>query len=144
MPLPKGYIVRKGDEVLVRVRAKRDERPEDPGIENHFEIVGRERHSFFMDSAEVHALYCRKWSDGDRVRGIGDPEIGGEVIASCDEFVWVKVTKGENEGSMLTFVANELEAEPEEIAVEPVVKTKYASLEPLTPFPEAAERETVT
>ena len=120
MPLPEGYLPRKGDEVLIRVRAVRDLRPDDDAGGCLFVVVGAEHQNIFLSRDQIHSLYCRKWNVGDRVRAIEEPETGGEVVAVCGEFVWVK-DKGE---SMCTFEANELEAEPEEIAVETLTEAE--------------------
>jgi hypothetical protein len=120
MPLPEGYRVRKGDEVLIRARAKRDSIiDDDPETAYYLEIIGREYLTILLRLDQVHALYRRKWNKGERVREIGDPASCGEVVAVHDEFVWVKMDK-----DMVTFEANELEGEPEEIAVEKMTEAQ--------------------
>lgn len=69
MPIPEGYLPRKGDEVLVRARAKRDARPEDPDIECYLEIIGQEHQKFFLKASEIHSVYARCWNIGDTVTG---------------------------------------------------------------------------
>jgi hypothetical protein len=124
MPLPEGYLPRKGDEVLIRARAKRDTRiDDDPETACYLEIVGKEHQSVFLPRSGIHSLYCRKWNVGDRVRDIGEPETVGKVVAAHDKYVWIRADKGDCM-YMLTFEANELEAAPEQIAVETLTEAE--------------------
>jgi hypothetical protein len=92
MPLPEGYLPGEGDEVLIRVRAKRDSRPDKPEIECYFEIIGNEHQSFFMRAAEVHSLHRRNWNIGDTVTS-DEFEGPGEVIAIDGSEVWIRDTQ---------------------------------------------------
>ena len=131
MPLPEGYYPRKGDEVLIRARAMHDLRPDDDAGGCHFEIIGAEHKSVFLSRDQIYGLYCRKWNEGERVRAIEEPESMGEVVAVHGKFVWIKPRTG----YMLTFEANELEAEPEQIAVEKMTEAEFELLAGLPPPP---------
>jgi hypothetical protein len=122
MPLPEGYLPRKGDEVLIRARAMHDLRPDDDAGGCHFEIIGAEHKSVFLSRDQIYGLHCRKWNEGDRVRVIGEPETVGEIVAARGKYVWIEVDKVD--WPMLTFEANELEAEPEQIAVETLTEAE--------------------
>jgi hypothetical protein len=118
MPIPKGYLPRKGDIVLVQARAKRDAYPNEPEIQCYFEVVGQETAKFFMSASEIHSIYARNWSVGDEVMS-ADGCDHGVVVATMDDQVWVKVNPTEDDpaGFMGTFDANMLEP-----YVEPTVK----------------------
>jgi hypothetical protein len=103
MPLPEGYLPRKGDIVLVQARAKRDTNL-DEDSEGFFELVGREHRNFFMLPSEIHSIHCRKWEVDDRVRIIGT-SFPMEVIGVCDDKVWCRYPNG----TMATYEANQLE-----------------------------------
>jgi hypothetical protein len=122
MPLPEGYALRKGDEVLIRARAKRDARiDDDPEPACYLEIVGNEHKNFFMPCSGIHSLYRRIWNEGDRVRERQEPASCGEVVAVHDGWAWVKMDRGR---IMVTFEVNELEAAPEEVAVETITEAE--------------------
>lgn len=108
MPLPKGYLPRKGDEVLIRARMRRDARIGDPHVECSLEIVGQEYSSgIFLSCAEIHSLHARKWNEGDRVQNSAG---WGEVIAVHEDQVWVKMCSPiDMAGLMITSDANKLE-----------------------------------
>ncbi len=93
MPLPEGYLPRKGDIVLVQARAKRDSTDIVGEREIYLEIVGYEHHKLFVESADVHSLYRRQGNEGDRVSA-GDFEGPGTVIAVDENEVWVRDTQG--------------------------------------------------
>jgi hypothetical protein len=126
MPLPEGYLPRKGDEVLVRARAKRDTNI-DVDSEGYLELVGQEHHKFFMNVSEIHSLYRRQWNEGDRVKSI-EFYGPGLVIGISDEWVWVLCETGEDEGGRYTLTANELEpwVEPAEIMTQEDIKRAFA------------------
>jgi hypothetical protein len=103
MSIPEGYLPRNGDEVLIRARAKRDARPEEPDIECYLEIIGKEHQKFFLKASEIHSVYARCWNIGDTVTGDG---LAGpaEVLAVDGRDVWVRDVGG----ARWTVEANEL------------------------------------
>jgi hypothetical protein len=119
MPLPEGYLPRKGDIVLVQARAKRDTNL-DVDSEGYFEIIGQEHCKFFMDVSAIHSLHCRRWNEGDRVKSI-EFDGPGLVIGISDEWVWVLCETGEDEGGRYTLTANEPYIEPksDEFKIDP-------------------------
>jgi len=122
MPLPKGYLPRNGDEVLIRARAKRDT-SEDADGEGYFEIVGREHNKFFMQPSEIHSLYLRNWDIGTMVTCGGEFEGPAEVIAVDGAEVWCRTENG----IRWTIEANELEphiAPEDDLAVETMTETE--------------------
>ena len=111
MSLPEGYLPRKGDTLLIRVDVRSDYRVDDDGLVS-VAVTGSPHRTLFADFGKIHSLYCRHWNEGDRVREIGDHAMVGPVVAIFEDYVWVKIDKGENAGAMLTFSANEIEPEP--------------------------------
>lgn len=114
MSLPKGYLPREGDVLVIHVTTRYDVRddgePGDP-IYVHVSPVGDSSyHKFRLPLADVIALHRRSWEIGTKVRSFG--EEAGEIVAVCDDMVWVK-----SNGYMLTLGANEVE--PDEAAVPP-------------------------
>jgi hypothetical protein len=114
MPLPEGYLPRKGDIVLVQARAKRDAYPNEPDIQCYFEIVGHETNKFFMAVSEIHSIYSRNWEIGDTVSYPAMFEGPAEVLAVDGHEVWVRDT----ENQRWTIEANELEAYVEPPAID--------------------------
>jgi hypothetical protein len=116
MPLPEGYLPRKGDEILVRARVKSDNHAHDD--EFFLEIVGRTHHNFFMSIDEIHSLHCRHWNEGDAV--IYPGFIGKCEVIACDgDAVWIKSFTN----NRTTVNANELEPyvepKPDEFKIDP-------------------------
>lgn len=106
MSLPEGYLPRRGDEFLIRVRALHDARTDETDSMVHVEVVGNEHRKVFVDLDNIHSIYCRKWNVDDRVNLLGTAyEIPLEVIGVCDDKVWVRFPSG----TMATYEANELE-----------------------------------
>lgn len=126
MPLPEGYLPRKGDEVLIRARAKRDT---DADGEGYFEIIGAEHYKLFMNAEEVHSLYRRQWNEGDLVKSV-EFDGRGRVVAVSDDYVWVVAETGLDEGGYYTLEANHLELWEEPIPT--ITEAELlAGLEPL-------------
>jgi hypothetical protein len=89
MPIPEGYLPRKGDVVLIKARAKRDAYPdsdrENASIQCYFEVVGHEGGTnFFVRADEIHSLYARNWDVGDMV--FGDGLTGPAEVLAVDGF----------------------------------------------------------
>jgi hypothetical protein len=109
MPLPEGYLPRKGDELLVRARVTYDCEVGDADV--HVAMVGAEHKKYMIPLAEIHSLHARKWSEGDRVQN----DWGWfEVVAVSDDQVWGKCRghlndSGGSIGLKYTFDANDLE-----------------------------------
>jgi hypothetical protein len=125
MPIPEGYLPRKGDELLVRVCVCHDTVLGDPELDTmiQVEVVGSSHRRFFVDLDKIHSLHCRKWNEGDRVKSI-EFDGPGTVLAVSDEWVWVLCETGEYEGFRYTLPANELEP-----YVEPVAPTETDQLD---------------
>jgi hypothetical protein len=114
MPLPEGYLPRKGDELLIRAKVSFDVETDDEDI--HLELIGAERKKIMIPLANVHELHQRSWKKGEKVRSREFDGIG-LVMAIDSPWIWIKEISGENEGSMWTLEANELVpyVEPEKI-----------------------------
>lgn len=135
MPLPEGYLPRKGDEVLVRARVKSDNHAHDG--EFFLEIVGRTHHNFFMSIDEIHSLHFRHWNEGDAV--IYPGFVGRCEVIACDgDAVWIRSFAN----NRTTVNANELEpyVEPVERMTEAEL---VAGLEHLIPPPEPGSQSIV-
>ena len=138
MPLPQGYLPRKNDELLIRVKVRSDYRDDGSELVS-VAVSGSEHRHLFVNLDKIHSLFCRAWNEGDKVT-TGDFEGPGEVIQTHDEWVWVKAltddTKG-CEGLLFTCEANELEPyvapepEPQRMTEEDLMR----GLEPLIPPP---------
>jgi hypothetical protein len=126
MPLPEGYLPRKGDIVLVQARVRYDADRCNADSDCSLEIVGSEHRHFFQPLAEVHALHCRKWNAGDRVKS-AEFDGPGEVLATCDDQVWVMCETGEDEGGKYTLEANQLDP-----YVEPAPGDEWDAIDPVT------------
>jgi hypothetical protein len=131
MTLPKGYLPKKGDELLIRATVKYDvdrkRDPDDP-VWVHLKPVGG--HNSFVASLDaVAGLHCRKWDVGAMVTS-GEFEGTGEVIATHGTEVWVK----DFEGDLWTVAANDLDLAPAGTMTEADL---MAGLEPLI-FPPPA------
>jgi hypothetical protein len=140
MPLPEGYLPRKGDELLIRVTVRNDYGKNDGSLVS-VTVTGAPHHQFFAYLDKVHSIYARKWSEGDRVQ---NSEGWGEVVAVHDDQVWVKLLHGNKEfamaGLMITADANDLDpyVDTEELAIETMTEAELlAGLEGLAPPPEA-------
>jgi hypothetical protein len=135
MPLPEGFLPRKGDELLIRAKVSFDVEPDDEDV--HLEPIGAEWKKIMIPLANVHELHQRSWKKGEKVRSREFDGIG--LIMAIDGcWIWIKEISGENEGSMWTLEANELEpyVEPEELAVERMTEAELlAGLEHLVPAP---------
>ena len=108
MTLPKGYLPKEGDELLIRATVKYDVHKDatDETTYVHLRPVGGHT-SFMVDVAAVAGIYCRNWDVGAMVTS-GEFEGTGEVIATHGTEVWVK----DFEGELWTVEANDLELAP--------------------------------
>ncbi len=123
MSLPEGYLPRRGDEILIRVRALHDARTDETDSMVHVEVVGNEHRKLFVDLDNIHSLYCRKWNEGDKVTCKGEFEGHGTVISTHADSVWVEQDGGDCDGLLWTCEANGLEP-----YVEPLEKMTEAEL----------------
>ena len=126
MPLPEGYLPRKGDELLIRVRARRDTDKLDDPIMGAFEVVGREHNVFYLPIDQIHSLYCRAWNVGEKVlyKHFNGP---AEVIATYGNQAWIKNldnNKGKYTVQTWTADANDLKPWIETDVVETVTEQK--------------------
>lgn len=100
MPLPEGYLPRKGDLISVQGTVKWDVEFNDPYI--HIDVDGK---TLTLEPDKV-SLVRRRWANGEKVQ-LSDsfwPE-PGIVIAIVDDFVWVK---DPSNGEPITYPANSL------------------------------------
>ena len=110
MPLPEGYLPREGDELLIRVKVR-------------FSVDAGET-SVLIDRVtsvelnEIHAIYCRKWNEGDRVKLRRDDSAIGTVIATHGKHIWVHWDSDPDQTveDFDSHLANDLEPEPAIIA----------------------------
>jgi hypothetical protein len=102
MALPEGYLPRKGDVLTIRATVKHDV---DPGEDTVY-VSFRKYDDTSVDLAAVVGIFCRHWVAGEKVRLISDNEILGQIIATDDTSVWVKLSE---DGSFKTFNANQIE-----------------------------------
>ena len=131
MTLPKGYLPKEGDELLIRATVKYDVRIKKDATDEttyvHLRPVGGHT-SFMVDVAAVAGIYCRNWDVGAIVIS-GEFEGTGEVIATHGTEVWVK----DFEGELWTVEANDLELAPGTMTEAELM----AGLEPLIAPPRA-------
>jgi hypothetical protein len=131
MPLPEGYLPRRGDELLIRAKVSFDVEPDDEDV--HLEPIGAEWKKIMIPLADVHDLHCRTWKKGEKVTQANWGS--GTIIAVHENMVWVQLALT---GGLATFEANALEPyiDPEEIAVETMTEAELlAGLEHLIPPP---------
>lgn len=107
MPLPNGYLPRKGDLLLIRVKVKHDVSEGEEDV--HFSLPGREYSSHIVELTEIAALHCRAWEAGDKIVYRGNP---GEVVATCGTEAWIRDYHADQ---MKTVSANELIPMPEPV-----------------------------
>jgi hypothetical protein len=140
MPLPEGYLPRKGDVLMIQVRVNdnydidyyQNNAPDMISVH----VVGSVHRTFYVGMDQIHALHCRKWNEGDRV--MCDSFHGpGEVVATHGDSVWIKTLEEHEDvfqtaGCLYTIEANELQpyVEPLERMTEAEL---MAALEPLCP-----------
>jgi hypothetical protein len=127
MPLPEGYLPRRGDELLIRAKVSFDVETDDEDV--HLEPIGAEWKKVMIPLAEVYALHCRTWKKGEKVTQANWGS--GTIIAVHENMVWVQLALT---GGLATFEANALEpyVDPEELAVETMTEAELlAGLEPL-------------
>lgn len=118
MPLPKGYLPREGDVLVLHVKTRFDVESRDVSfgdrkIQVHVSpIGGSSYHHFAVPLEDVVGIHCRKWSEGDRVRSTDEMApvnmTTGTVVATHEDKAWVQFDNGPLE----TVSANDLTAEP--------------------------------
>ena len=114
MPLPEGYLPRKGDVVIAHGTVQHDV---DPG-ESRVYVSFRKHTDTSLNLADVVGLHCRAWSEGDKVEWSGAVgPMTGEVVAVCRTAVWVK-----SEFGMETVQANDLKPYHEEPKVTDIIE----------------------
>ncbi len=113
MALPKGYLPKEGDILDLRGKVKYSVDADDKDV--HLVIAGQSYRPVVVPLAEIVDIYCRAWEPGDKVRFIDTDSLIGEVVAICDDQVWVKFIAG----GMGTYAANDLEPQSEQ--VEPAI-----------------------
>jgi hypothetical protein len=108
MPLPKGYLPREGDIVVLHAKVKYDVTPgEDRVLVKAIGSFG----DISTPLDKVVSLHCRNWNEGDMVIDPGNLSHGsGKVLAVFDDVVWVKFRAAYPE----TIHANRLAPAPEE------------------------------
>lgn len=108
MSIPEGYRPTKGDVVVLHGQVKFNVEPEDEG-DVHVTIVGAEHHTIIVPLDKIVDLRYRAWTKGNLVQEFLSGMNKGEVIAVCEDYVWVKV---QSTGNLHTFHANALERQP--------------------------------
>lgn len=109
MSLPDGYLPRKDDVLILHATVKYDYDPAE-GKEVWIDSDGP-----FTPLDKFVGIKRRTWKSGETVRHRNVEHCFGEVIATCDDMVWVKL--GENskhgkkfsQGPLATFHCNEIE-----------------------------------
>lgn len=116
MPLPDGYLPRKGDVLTLLVTVQYDTMPDDSYV--HVVPNGR-LGSLGIELEHFDGLRSRAWEVGDHVRSENEGA-SGVVEAVSGHWVWFKVDADHVDmpGAMLTADANELELIPEPAAPE--------------------------
>jgi hypothetical protein len=107
MPLPKGYLPRKGDTLLICVDVRSDYDNDGSNLVA-VAVTGSPRRTLFADLNKIHSIYARKWSEGDRVQ---NSEGWGDVVAVHEDQVWIKMCSPiDMAGLMITSDSNNLES----------------------------------
>jgi hypothetical protein len=137
MPLPAGYLPRKGDTLLIRVDVRSDYDNDGSNLVS-VAVTGSPHRVLFADIDKIHAIYSRKWNEGDQVQN----DWGWfEVIAVNEDQVWAKCLGHFSDscgsvGLRYTFDANDLEPYVEPAVVETMTEAELmAGLEGLAPPP---------
>ena len=138
MPLPEGYLPRKGDVLVIHVETRFDVGTDDregKKLYVHVHPVSESRYPHFrVGLDEIVALHCRKWEPGQQVRVIEDRRAFGEVVAVHGEQVWVQMQLGSvSAGDMKTLAANALEKMPEPETAPETPEPIHSSLKPENP-----------
>jgi uncharacterized protein YoaH (UPF0181 family) len=113
MPLPEGYLPRKGDIVVLHAVVKHDVDRSDSLV--FLNIVG-DYSQISVAAEKIEQLWSRHWDAGDAIQLISRDLAGrrpGEVMSVDGEMVWIKFAdQGER---FMTFHANQIEPRvPEE------------------------------
>jgi hypothetical protein len=93
MPIPEGYLPRRGDVVVVRAEVRYDVKPSEDTDEDGVQVFVRPLEGYTDVRVPVRTLvglWSRRFYEGDRVRAIVEPGAVGTVAAISDEHVWVK------------------------------------------------------
>lgn len=108
MPLPDGYLPRKGDVLVIHATVKYDVETSDDSIH----VVPADRHSsVLIKRSDIVGLHCKKWEPGDLAR---HDDVAVEVIAIDGDEVWIRVSNPDQTilNPRKVVSANELSAEP--------------------------------
>ena len=112
--MPKGYLPREGDVLLLLARVKYDVEvgdtafgEEDKGPTVWVRLIG-DYQDRRVPLKEVHSVVGRTWRVGDKVRSLNDHNDRGEVVAVKDGMAWVQHVSG----SFLTYAGLDLERDP--------------------------------
>lgn len=131
MPLPEGYLPRKGDVLVLHGRVKYDVVEKEDVDEDQKLTVWVRLEGDYQDRRipleTVVSIFARKWELGERV--IGNSLIG-EVVGVYEDSIWVKFDTPMNAEPLFgTFLANDLEAAaPKALVIEPApTASDYAS-----------------
>lgn len=101
MPLPKDYLPRDGDIIVVHAKVKFDV---DPGEDRaHIRVVGSHQ-DISVPLDKIVQIHCRKWSEGDEVVW---NDRHGTVLAVHEDNCWLSVPG--HCPSLVTAPANDLE-----------------------------------
>ncbi len=113
MPLPKGYLPRHGDTLIIHAVVEFDVQKGDtdgdgnPNV--HLSPAGATWKRFAIPLSDVVGIFARAWAVDDKVRY---PAIGiGTIIATHGDQAWVSFS-GSDE--LMTLHANDLEPAPDD------------------------------
>jgi len=134
MSLPKGYLPREGDVLVVHAKVKFDVQPGEDLV--HVKV---EHNGFAVTLSKVVGIALLKFDVGERVVCKDDASCVGEVVAICDDAVWIRVDERSpwrrEHGEFATVRGKNLErcpvpVEPVRVEPPPVDMPLYASGSP--------------
>lgn len=146
MPLPEGYLPRKGDVLVLHGHVAYDVDESDllkRGEADEYQVFIRLDGDYDdrrIPLKTVIDVFLKTWEAGDRVVIDGDDEGGsGEVIAVHENLCWIKYERPGREPSYGTYPASVLNAAPKDPVDEPFFVTEGPVAEPPPRAPSTIE-----